>query len=181
MHQELKLLQGKWAKSKARNIMEPVPDGKYVAKIVDNRLERSKSSSRLQVVTVMQIIKGKFEGRMVYKYSGLETENNISFLKTDFKKIGIKLPKNIVNITKTLEETIDKVIAIEIRTKGEFTNIWMNQIESDEEDADDDADDAKDESVEEDDESEEDDDEEEDEKPVKKSKKTKDEDEDEEE
>jgi len=168
LHSELKLLQGKWAKSKARNILEPVPDGKYTAKIVDNRLERSKSSNRLQVVTVMQIIKGKFEGRMVYKYSGLESENNISFLKSDFKKIGIGIPKNIVNLTKTLEETIDKVIGIEIKTKGEYTNIWFSQIEADDVEETE-TEDTTDEVV---------DDEADDDEPKKKSKKAKDDEED---
>jgi hypothetical protein len=171
LHDELKMLQNTWEKSKSRTILEPIPDGKYQAKIVDNRLERSKSSNRLQVVTVLQITKGEKEGRMVYKYSGLETENNISFLKTDLKAIGLGIPKNIVNISKTLEESIDKVINLEVKTNGEFTNIYFRKLDEEQ----------VEESIAEDDVSDEEDDEdidaEEDEKPKKKSKKAKEEDE----
>jgi len=128
LHSELKMLQKKWKRSKARNIMEPIPDGKKEAKIVDCRLEKSKSSSRLQVAWIMQIISGKYKDRMVYRYSGLETEDNISFLKADLKKLGIKIPKNIARLERALDAAIGKECKITIKTRGEFTNVWIDEL-----------------------------------------------------
>ena len=77
---ELIALQKKWRKSKARNVQQKLEDGKYIIKIIDTRLERSKSSDRLQIACVGQVVKGRSKGRMIYWYSGLETEENISFV-----------------------------------------------------------------------------------------------------
>lgn len=125
---ELKLMQKAWKKSKARNIQKPLPDGPYVVRIIDVRLDRSKTSDRLQVVWVMQVKGGKYKGRVLTRYSGLESESNISFLKTDFKALDVKAPKNIINITKTLEKCIDLKVDISLKTSGQYTNIYFNGI-----------------------------------------------------
>ena len=135
IHDELKMLRKKWRKSKARNITQPVPDDKYKVKVVDSRIERSKSSNRLQAVQILQIIKGKFKDRMLYRYSGLDTAQNISFIKSDLKLLGIKIPKDIMNLSKALESMIDLECKVEIRTKGEFTNIYFQGLLEEEDDA----------------------------------------------
>lgn len=130
---ELKQMQKKWKRSKARSILKPVPDGKYRVRFIDCRLEKSKSSDRLQIAETMQIIKGKYRDRMLYRYPGLESTENISYYKKDLKTLGIKVPKNMVNLTRAIEKCIDLVCKITIRTRGEFTNIFIDELVEDEE------------------------------------------------
>ena len=136
--QELKILQKKWKKSKAKNILKPVPDGNYSVRVVDSRLEKAKSSDRLQIAQIMQIQKGKYKDRMLYRYDGLETEENIGYIKGMLKRLEIKIPKKIVKLTSAIEKCIDLECEVTVRTKGEFTNVYINQltdaIEEDEED-----------------------------------------------
>ena len=136
MARELKQLQGTWRRSKAKNRLKPVKDGKYTAKIIDARLEKSKNTSRLQVAQVFQIVRGKFKDRMVYRYSGLEDENGISYFKSDLKKLGVKIPKKIVNISRAIEKCIDLTCNITVKTRGEFTNIFIDDLVEEEDEFD---------------------------------------------
>ena len=126
---ELRLLQRKWKRSKARNLLKPIPDGNYKCRIIDARIEKSKSSGRLQVVQILQILRPKkYKSRMLYRYAGLETKGNLGFFKSDLKRLGIKIPKNIINISRSIENTIDLKCSVTVRTRGEFTNIFINRL-----------------------------------------------------
>ncbi len=162
LKQELRALQKKWKKSKARSVQEPVPDGKYEMKVIDCRIERAKKSSRLQIVWVIQILTGKYKKRIIYRYDGLETENNLGFLKADFKKLGFKLPKNIMKITKIVDDIAGMSFHGQVKTNGEYTNIYINDVidEEDEEDEDEDDEDDVEDEVELDEDEEEDEDDE---------------------
>lgn len=140
---ELKQLQKKWKKSKAKASQEPVPDNNYQVRIIDCRLERSKNSNRLQVAQTMQVLNGKFKDRIIYRYSGIETAESLGYLKGELRKLDIKVPKNIINLTRTLEEIIGIDCDITVKTKGGFTNTYINSraeddIDEDEEDEDED-------------------------------------------
>lgn len=153
LSQELKALQSKWKKSKARSVQEPLPDGKYDVKIIDARLERSKNTDRLQVVHVLQVINGakkKHKDRIINRYAGIDTESNLGYLKADFKKLEVRVPKNILKLTAVLEETIGLECEITIKTKGEWQNIYFNNL-LEEVDEEEDIEDDDDEEEEEDD------------------------------
>lgn len=175
---ELKSLNKLWKKSEAKAQTDHVPDGSYQVRITENKIGRSKNE-RMQIKTVLRILTGPYKNRPIYKYTGMETENNMAWLKMDLKKLGIKLPKNLMHLPELLEGTIDMIINVTIKTNGAFINVYYNDIVEeldniDEDEDDEDLEDDDDTEEEDDDEDEDEDDEEEEEvKPKKKKKKKK--------
>ncbi len=189
----LKAMQKRWKTSSARKQADKLPDGTYQAKITSAGVNKSKKG-RLQTYYHFKVVAGKFKGRTCAKYDGIETPDNISWLKSTLKTLGVNVPKNILVLPKTLAKLEDELVVIQVKTNGEFTNVYINKridqldddideddTEEDDEDDDTDEKDSDDEELEEDeddeesdeDDEEDDDDEEEEEPPKKKKKKGK--------
>ena len=157
-------MQKKWKTSEARARQEAIPDGQYQARIVSATIDKSKAG-RLQTIIKFKIESGKHKGRFQYKYDGLETPDNISWLKSTLRTMDIKVPKKIVNLEKALEKLEDELCVIQVRTSGQFTNTYIQKRVEDI--------DEEDEDLEEEDVDEEEEEEDVEEKPKKKKKKKK--------
>lgn len=120
-------MQKRWKTSEARARQEGIPDGQYQARIVSAGIDRSKSAGRLQTVLKFKIEAGKQKGRFQWKYDGLETPDNISWLKATLRTMEIKVPNKIVNLEKALEKLEDEMCVITIKTAGQFTNTYINK------------------------------------------------------
>ncbi len=160
----LSSMQKGWKKAKPRHIGAPVPDDSYPARIESAVIEESKSSGRLQVHWALDIADGDYAGRKVHKFSGMESEDNLSFLQGDIEILELAIPEDIGDLGETLEEALGILLEINVRTRDEFTNIDFIELLEDEEESDEDEDeDEEDEDEEEDDEDEDEEDEDEDE------------------
>ncbi len=157
----LKAMEKRWKGSEARSKADSPPDGTYQARIGSAVVERAKSSGRLQTSIQFVIAAGKYKGRKVYKRDGLETPDNISWLKGMLKALGSKIPGKIMNLPKVLEKLEDELCVIQIKTSGIYTNIYVQKkIEDLDESVDDDEEDEDDEDVDDDEDTDEDDDDE---------------------
>ncbi len=156
----LKVMQKKWKGSEARSGVDSVPDGTYQARISAAGVNRAKTSGRLQTVLQFTIAAGKYKGRKIYKRDGLETPENISWLKGMLKTLGTKVPSKIMNLPKTLEKLEDELCVIQVKTNGQFTNIYIQKkiddLDDDIDDEDEDEDDVDEEEEEDTDEEDED-------------------------
>lgn len=188
---ELKALSKHWKSSEAREKADGVPDGTYQAKVTSAGVNRSKNG-RLQTYYYFKIVAGKQKGRTCSKYDGLETPENISWLKATLKTMGVKVPKDIVKLPDILEKLEDELVVIQVKTNGDFKNVYINKkidsldddideededeedVEDDDEESEDDEEELEDDEDDDSDDSDDDEDEdEEDEKPAKKKKKKK--------
>jgi len=125
---QLKGLSKTWKKTKPKESggFSEAPDGTYPSVCKQGRLENAKSSGRLQIAWMFRVKKDPQKGRAIYIYTGLETEDNLGWCKGIFLSMGVKPPKNIVNLTDKLEKCLEKDADIVVSTSGQFTNKYVN-------------------------------------------------------
>ncbi len=132
MIEDLKKLDDVWRDIEVDaegNVFEDVPDGRYQARIDDVYVHRSKNSSRLQIAWNLVITSGQYANRHLYRYTGLETPDNLKFLKQDLFRCGLEVPK-LSDLPRQLPKLRDYVIEVQVKTKGEYQNIYINKLVS---------------------------------------------------
>jgi len=146
-------LQDDWKDAEVAEGKKKVPDQEYVAKIQSMEVELSKNSGRPQVKTVFEIVEPeKYEGETVFRFDGL-TEQGMPYFKGMAATLGIELPSKIKLLQTALTEFTDEfdgLVEITVSTKDGFTNVFVNGISGEDEDADEDADEDSDEDADED-------------------------------
>lgn len=106
-----------------------IPDGRYVAEIVDTVVEKGGSENeRLQARYTLQIVSAQQNGRICWRTMGLESEVGLSMLKGDLETLGVSIPGNISELPSVLYEHVKGlVVNIRLKTKvradGSFQNV----------------------------------------------------------
>ena len=108
-----------------------VPDGNYICVLEPARVELSKASDRLQIAWPIEISDGKHEGKSLTKFDGLVDEIQISYAKATMQTLGISIPAKSEKLPQVLEDFFeddykDRKVNVTVRTKDEFTNIFIN-------------------------------------------------------
>jgi hypothetical protein len=106
------------------------PDGTYQAALEIFRLERAKDEEGNRtgapvLVWGFRIVGPKCVGRMTWHRNQMATDVNISWLKADLETAGLKLER-LSELPEHLEELIGAVFEVTVRTKGEYTNTYIN-------------------------------------------------------
>jgi hypothetical protein len=158
----LKKLEKKWGGVEPRHGRAPVPDGTYQCRIDTASMDVSKNSGRLQITWGFVVLNGPEEGNKIFKYDGLETDENMAWVQGTLETLELKIPKKLSTLKKILLKAVGLAVEVQVRTKGEFTNSYISGLLEDE---------GEDEDEEEEEEEEESDDEDEDDDKKKKSKK----------
>ena len=145
---ELEKAQDTWEESEpAETGKGKVKPGEYVCKLKSMEVELAKSSGRLQVKTVLEVVEPeKYEGREIRRYDGLD-ETGIPYFKALCQKLGIEFPDKLKNLPDTLEEFVDdfdKTIEVYVVKVGDRTNTYINDVSGDEDEDDDSKDDDDD-------------------------------------
>lgn len=127
---ELKKLENSWQKAEARPQMEfqQIPDGQYPEVTCDKATLGYSKNGRLQVTWDMKVLSGAFKGQHVWTYSGITDQKSLEWLKTTFEALGAKMPKKLSNLPRFLESCVGKKCSITVKTKGEFTNVYINKL-----------------------------------------------------
>lgn len=115
----------------------PLPDGNYSGKVLDGVVEMSQNG-RLQVTLTLKPTEGKYEGKTIKKFMGLDNELSIGYAKGTLKLLGIENPKSVTKLPKVLTDFFlehDNGIDVEftIKTKDDFVNIYINKATVEEE------------------------------------------------
>jgi hypothetical protein len=100
---------------------EPIPDGKYEAVVRMVEIVNSKSSDNLNLKWHIQIVGGKFSGRMVWKYNVLGSEENFRWLKRDLAVMG-GMVKDLKNLPAVLEDLQGSKMEIGLKNDSIFIN-----------------------------------------------------------
>jgi len=127
----LKAKQSIWAATSAAAKGGKLPDGEYVGVIEDLEVGKSQQGSD-QVTWKLLITEGDCEGKRKTKWSSLESDKGISYLKRDMEALGLDEPAKIEDLPRALGPAIGKIIRFEVWTNGEFTNVdFMEEIAND--------------------------------------------------
>jgi len=108
-----------------------IEDGKYLAQLYRAELCESQSSGRLQVAWGYEILEGEFKGEKITNYDGVESEENLSFLGRNIGRLGFDIPDDLENELVSLLEKIQKKklqCKIAVKTKGEFQNVYLQKV-----------------------------------------------------
>lgn len=124
----------KWATAKKRAAeSEPAfteyPDGKYEAKLVGAKLGVS-DGGRNQIAFSWKFMDGEYEGKTKVAYQGIDTEDNLYYLARDLERLGYELPDNLGDLPDILKD-IEKskpVGSINLKTKGDFQNVYIRKV-----------------------------------------------------
>ena len=121
-----------WAEAEVRNDknFEQVPDGKYQVVVDEVEIVESKAGN-LQLKWQFAVFNGSHKGRKLWKYNGLEKSDHIEYLKKDIATAGLEIAK-LSDLPGNLKYLLDQVLEITVKTKGDFTNIYINKSLNDE-------------------------------------------------
>ena len=103
-----------------------VPDGTYQARLDKILIGRSKND-RLQCVHEFEILSGEHAHRTVKKFSQMSTAENLDYLTRDLRLYGAPVNFKWSEVQELFPQFIDCFFEIEIITKGEFQNIYVQK------------------------------------------------------
>ena len=115
-----------YASAPNENEFEALPDGSYEAVVERVELKRSKTSGRKMMEWELRILGPKFVGRKVWKYTLLETPDNVVWAKKDFHRVGLDLPR-LSDLPSRLNELLDVRVEIDKKTRGDFEDIYFRK------------------------------------------------------
>lgn len=116
--------------SVATNSGAGLPDNDYLTKITDMFVGKSKAG-KIQVVTAFEVVDGDLTGSSKRRYDGLEDETNISYFKQMCEVLGIEYPESLKDLPKILSDFVSGfagLVKMTVKTKGEFTNVYVNGV-----------------------------------------------------
>ena len=133
-----------------------IPDGRYTARLVSAKLGES-NAGRAQIAFGWKIEDGEYEGKTATNYQGIESEDNLFYLGRDLTRLGYELPDDLMDLPEILKdiEKTKPLGTIQLRTKGDFQNLYIRKIFDSMEEEDEDEGEEVDETEEETDEAEE--------------------------
>jgi len=126
---ELVALQEEYESSEEQEPFVPLPDSDYQGVIAKAEINKSRSSGRLQVswhVTVEA--PEEYAGRTARKHDGIETAENLGWLKAMLTTLGLEHPESLSDLPTTLENALGLKVNFTLQTKDEFQNLYINEV-----------------------------------------------------
>ena len=102
-------------------------DGRYPVAVTMATIGESQSSGRLQITWEYLFLDGDYKGRTFRSYDGLDREEGLPYIMRRIESMGYDAP-DAYDELEGLLETITKrkpFIRIQVKTKGEFTNVYV--------------------------------------------------------
>tara|TARA_Y100001970_G_scaffold156957_1_gene192082 strand:- start:6415 stop:6891 length:477 start_codon:yes stop_codon:yes gene_type:complete len=111
----------------------PVPDGTYETRVHTVQFMVSKTGNPF-LFWVLEIQEGPHEGRNILKRNMLLNPKNMSHFKKDVAACGIEPPDGLAMFSDAdkrgafCSSLLDKIIVCRKKTKGEFSDVWFQQL-----------------------------------------------------
>jgi hypothetical protein len=105
---------------------ENLPDGHYQVRVDRVELVRTKSGKdalKWQFV----VVNGDYAERKTWKYSMMESTDNIKFLKNDLFTVGLQDLQKLSDLPGRLDDLLDVIIEITLKTKNDMQNTYLNK------------------------------------------------------
>ena len=123
---DLSQYDDEYAAAPTENPNDPVPDGKYQAVVHKVELARSKQNDTPMLKWQLRIIAPHSVGRFIFRNNMLGNAENIKWLKQDLFTCGLELEK-LSDLPNRLEDLLDVAIEVTVKTKGEYSNVFINR------------------------------------------------------
>lgn len=121
-------------------------DGRYLARLVGADIGES-NGGRVQIDFSWKFEDGEYEKKVKHDYQGIETEDNLYWLAQRIEQLGYEMIDDLSELPELLKEILKArpLCTIQLKTNGEFQNVYIKKVHDDEEDAegDEDEDDAE--------------------------------------
>lgn len=113
--------------SGGQDFTEPVPDGIYQVKVKTAELKHSRAGNPM-ISWCLEIVGGNrnFLGRWIWKNSVIQSGKPLEFLKKDLATAGLR-PPAFSALPSMLGRVVGKVLEVQKKTDGEFTNVYFNR------------------------------------------------------
>jgi len=135
---ELKKLKDEWDEP-SKTGKAKLEDGEYTAKLTSMELTTS-SSNKLMCVSEFEIIEPEdFEGQTIKRFDMMSKES-LPYFKGYAEKLGMEWPDDPEDLESTIEDFMgdfDEVCNITVKTKNDFTNIFLDAVGEESSDDDD--------------------------------------------
>lgn len=136
----LQKMRSAWKDAEAKSGFQQVPDGTYQCRIESASIGRSKQKKRLQVGWDLVIVNGEYANQHLFKYDGIDSPENLEWLKGTLTNLGVEIPDDITELPATLAELEGTYCEVTSKTKDEFQNVYINEaLEGPDEDEDEEA------------------------------------------
>lgn len=103
---------------------DEVPDGKYQVRIDKVKLDKSQKGNPM-IKWDLIVIAGSQANRHIFKNSVI-TPAALPFVKGDLKSLGLNLAK-FSDLQQRLDELLDVTLEVTKRTKGDYSNVYVNK------------------------------------------------------
>jgi len=103
---------------------ETVPDDKYQALVDRVELVRTSKGDPM-LKWALRILGPKYEGRLLWRYNVMATDENIRWLKKDLYACGVRLTR-LSELPANLERLLDIKLNVTKKTRGDFESVYIN-------------------------------------------------------
>lgn len=105
--------------------LPPLPDGKYIARIVYVRLGRAGEGGPPAFKWKFTITEGDYSGRHVW-HRQIVSEENLKFIRRDFDAVELQVEK-LSEAAELLPQLTNVAVEIALKTRNEFQNVYINR------------------------------------------------------
>lgn len=132
MNNEMNELEQMWGaaaiEERKTGEFDKLPDGKYQAKIESIRFTRTQRTDQPMFAWDL-ILVSQFAGRHIFHNRVLVNADNMKWAKQEFANLGLHA-NSINELTDKLDEILDAIIEIQLKSKGEYQNCYINKLVS---------------------------------------------------
>jgi len=127
---KLRALKKVWAEAKESGGFTDFEDGFYEAELKEAELQESKSSGRLQVLMVWEVVEGDEKGKSYRDYQGIDNEVGAAILMGNLVTLGAEEVDSPEDLGETLTDLQERgiVARVELKTKGDFQNLRIRKV-----------------------------------------------------
>jgi|GEM_PF-735484 len=104
---------------------EGLPDGRYQMSVERVTLERSKAGNAM-LLWQLRVVGPRHAGRRFWHRNMIISKKNMSWLKHDVYTAGVRVEK-VSDIPAHLEEFRDVLLEVQLKTKGDSQNSFINK------------------------------------------------------
>jgi hypothetical protein len=125
---DLAALDDKFAAADVPTPCRPIPDGSYRVEVVDVKLTTTRTTDRPILKWKLRIVGPgtAYQGRLLWKNSGLRTAQNLRWLKHDLRVAGLALAK-LSELPMVLGHLVDIELDVTKRTRNGYDDIYFNR------------------------------------------------------
>jgi len=102
-----------------------IPDGQYKVKVIYTDIKESPKKNTPQLMWILEIMDGKFEGQMLYKYNTLSnTDKTKKQLCSDLEKCHVRL-KKFVDLADKISELHGIKLIVQVKNNEYGPNVFF--------------------------------------------------------